>query len=812
MINIMPPFLKNSSVKAFSLFACLVLASFQLMACSSRQDRAQSYYDDAMGYLAKKDFGKARIELRNALQLDGKMLKAWRALAQVDERTKHLQDLVGALRRIVELDSKDVPSRIQLTKLYLLGGALNDALKMANAATDIAPQNASALALKSTVLFRLKDTDGAVKAAQKAIEFEPGNADARVILAATQLIQGHSDGALQTLAKVANARKDDLGVLLMKVNVYNRMGDLQQVEAILRKLIALHPDSPAFRSQLVRFYLAHNRQDDALKELRTAANANPADINTELALVNLLGNLKGSAAARAELVARINAGGHVFPYQIALAKLDFGQGHLADSVTLLQKLISGPNSPTDVLTAKNTLAEMYMQRNDIAAAEPLVSDILRADSRNTNGLRLRALIHLARNQYDDAIADLRSALNGEPRSPTLLGTLALAYERSGSIELADKAFLDATKASRFAPVYGLNYVEFLRRRGLNKQADNVLADLASRNPNSIAVLSALAKVKLAHHDWADAHEIAATIRRLGDKNNTADLINGIAFGGQNNFNDSVAALQKAYAANPRAVQPMAALVSAYIAAHHPKEAESFLQSALKANPDNAEALVLMGTIQLSNNDQKQAANYFREAIQHQPKAIVGYRALANLYAHQSKIDDAIKILKAGLQQQPKSFDLRLALAGLMEAKGQNEFAISEYRSMLKDYPGSMIVANNLASMLADHRTDKASLDEANSLTAMLTSSPVPQFKDTVGWVDYQRADYAAAIPLIEDAVAKLPNSALIRYHLGMAYLATGQDAKALEQFKKARALAPNDASLTTKIDTALKSHSNKNKE
>jgi Tfp pilus assembly protein PilF len=45
---------------------------------------------------------------------------------------------------------------------------------------------------------------------------------------------------------------------------------------------------------------------------------------------------------------------------------------------------------------------------------------------------------------------------------------------------------------------------------------------------------------------------------------------------------------------------------------------------------------------------------------------------------------------------------------------------------------------------------------------------------------------------------------LVRYHLGMGYLATGQDTKASEQFKKARELAPNDAGLNAKITAALK--------
>jgi tetratricopeptide (TPR) repeat protein len=169
------------------------------------------------------------------------------------------------------------------------------------------------------------------------------------------------------------------------------------------------------------------------------------------------------------------------------------------------------------------------------------------------------------------------------------------------------------------------------------------------------------------------------------------------------------------------------------------------------------------------------------------------------------------IVQAGLQQQPKAYALHLNRANLLEAKGEYDTAIAEYESMLKDQPGSMIVANNLASLLADHRADKASLAQASSIAALLKNSDVPQFKDTLAWVSYQQGDYPTAILLLEDAATKLTNNALVQYHLGMSYLAVGQDAKAMERFKKVGELAPNNTELKQKIDAALKSRSDKAK-
>jgi len=804
-------FFNRSSSKVITLLACLGIATLLVAGCSSRAERAQSYYEHGMSYLEKKDFVKARIELRNALQLKADMLPAWQALAQIEEHDSNWQGLAGSLRRVAELDPKNIEARVRLARLMLLGGAADEALKIANAAAEIDPKNAAVLVVKAAVLLRLKDTEGATREAQKALAIDSSNPDASSVLAAAKFMEGDSDGALKTLANVTGAHQDDLGIVFLKINIFDRMGNLPQVESLLHKLVELYPKEPAFRTQLVRFYLAHKRQNDAVNELRAVVAANPDDINTELQLVNLLGTINGPAAARNELLARINAGGQVFPYQIALAKFDFAQGNVADSTKLLQQLIASSKSPEDTLTARTTLAEIYLNKNDVAAAEPQVTEILRADARNTNGLRLRASIHLNRSKIEDAIADLRSALNDQPRSPELLASLAIAYERNGSIELADKAFFDATKASGFAPAVGLNYVAFLRRRSLTTQAETVLTDLASRNQNNIAVLSALAQAKLARQDWVGAHAVADAIKRLGDNGEIADQINAAVFSGQGKFSDSLAILQNTYSANPGAIRPMAELVSVYLRSGQIGQAEAFIRTVLTNNPGNAEALVLLGSIQLAKNAPDQAEKSFKTAIEKKPKDIVGYRALADLYTRQKKNDEALKLIRDGLEQQPQNFALHLSLAGLLEVKGEYEPAIAEYESMLKDQPGSMIVANNLASLLSDRRADKASLERANSLAVLLKNSEVPQFKDTLGWVSYQREDYRAAIPLLESAAAALPNLAVVHYHLGMSYLATGQDEKASEQFKKAHDLAPNDTELNAKIDAALKNRSAKAK-
>jgi cellulose synthase operon protein C len=784
--------------------ALVLLAVVLVAGCSSRAERAQTYYESGKKLLAAHDYTKASIEFRNAVKLKEDLLPAWRALAESEEASRHWEGLVPALRTIISLDPKDDAARLKLARILLAAGATDQSLKLVNDISEPDTNNATLLALKAAIFYKLKDNDTAVRDAQAALKIDPSNLDALTVLAVDRLADNDPKGALNLLSSVPEAQTGELGVQLLKLRVYEQLKDYPHIESLLRALAEQYPQQVMFRKQLARFYISQRRPDDAEKELRAITAANPKDSQAAIDLIRFLYTVKGPAAADNELNARIKAGGDVFPYQLAIAEFDFDQGKPDDSFKLLAQL-GGSDSPTQAITAKILAAELYLRQKNTDAAEKIVDDILAQDSRNVDALKLRASIRLSRGQFDAAITDLREALNDQPQSAELMLMLATAYESSGSIDLADKQFADATKASNYAPSVGLSYVAFLRRRGGLDRAYDLLTELANRSPRSVQILSALAEAKLARQDWAGAEEIADRIKRIdtGNTGDVADQISGAALSGQGKYDASIAAFQNAVSAAPSAAQPMVNLVTALVRAKQPDKAVAFLQSVLKENPNNAEAYVLLGNLNLSSNAADQAEQNFKAAITKQPKNPLGYQALAGLELRQKKFDAALDTIRAGLKEQPDSVALRTTLAGILEQKGDYEAAITEYQNLLKLQPGSLILSNNLASLLADHRTDKASLDQAQSLATALRDSPVLQFKDTLGWVYYRQGDFNNAVPLLEAATAGLPNNALVHYHLGMAYIGVGQSAKASEQLKEALTGSP-ESELEAKINAGLK--------
>jgi cellulose synthase operon protein C len=792
----------TSIMRKCRLQAVFVLLPLVLLSgCGSPEQRSQDYFEKGMALLQKGDDLNARVALTTSLKFNSNRVEAWRALAGIDERTKAFSSLFQDLRRIVELDGKDVEARLRLAKIMVANNGNDAALKLLEGASEQDKSRADFRALRAAALLKTNDPIAAVKEAEKAVQLQPGNLEAVLVLASDQSSRGDVNGALQRLDALPADAKSDPRVSALKVALYSRKGDLPQTEATLKTLVETKPE---YRAQLVQLYIAERKFDEAERELRAVAAANSSDSKAGIDVVRFLASFRSANAAKDELAARIKAGGDVFPYQMALVDLNYLQGNYADAMSLLNSIINTQASPDHVLAAKVKMAEFAISRKEPAVAEPIIAEVLQKDSRNTGALKLRAMIHLQQRQFDSAIADLREALNNQPKSAELLLLMASAYQLSGKPELAERQYSDAAKSSGWAPGVSLQYVSYLQGKGDLSQAEQVLVETISHNPRNVQLLATLAQLRLGRKNWAGALAVADAVRAGGDNAAVADQIKAAALAGQNNLDPNIAALEAAHASAPDAAPPVVSLVAAYMRANTPDKAEGLLRDMLRKNPSSTQFLVLLGQTQAAAGKAAEAQSSFKAAIAQSPKDEGAYSALSNFYLSQKNFAEAGNALQAGLKERLDSQSLRLAWAGLLISKGDNDGAIAAYEAILKDQPNSPLAANNLASLLIDSRSDKASLDRAAALGDTLKSSSVPQFQDTVGWIQYKRGNMTDATRILEDVARQGSNLAVVHYHLGMSYAAAGQAVQAAEQFKTALNIEPDGTDLKEKIRAAMK--------
>ena len=658
------------SVRRLRVSLSVAAFALVLVGCESPEQRAQGYYENGMALLAKGDDFGARIALSTSVKFKSDRVDAWRGLAVADERTKSLPALFGDLRRIVELDPDDIDARVKLARMMVSGGASDAALKVLEAANEGGKPNAALHALKAMILIRTKDVAGAEGEARRSLEIDPSNVDASILMASRKATDGDADGALKLLSSLPTTNpQDKLRITLQKVQVLAQKKDLPQAEALLSALIIENPEAAkALRANLIQLYVSGRDFDNAERELRIAADASVADSKAGMDLVRFLISFKGPKAGRDELIRRIEAGGDVFNYQIALSQIDFAEGHVTEATQQLQNLANNDGNADHKLMAKSKLAEMYVAKKNFPAAEPLIAEILKSDRRNTTGLRLRAAIRIEQKQFDSAISDLREALNEQPKSADLLILMAEAFERSGKNELADRQYADALKASGQNLNVALQYVVFLQRRSDLARAEDILIRVSDQYRGNVQLLTVLSQIRLSRKNWTGALALAEVIRQLGN-NALADQIRASALAGQDKIAESVSALESAHAAAPDAVQPVVSLTSDYLRLGKADKAEALLQEMLKKFPDNAVLLVLMGQTKFAQNKIDDAVKSITAAIAKQPSDPKAYDALANIYISRKNYDAALDVIGRGLRALPGNTRVSAAVGRPSDPEG-----------------------------------------------------------------------------------------------------------------------------------------------
>jgi cellulose synthase operon protein C len=783
------------------LAACSVVA---LTACSTPEERATAHFESGKELLQNGEHIRAILEFRNAVRLNDKLAAAWQGLADAEEKRQNWPAVNESLQRVIELDAKNFDAIFKIGKLQLAAIQLDNALKSANAANELKPNDSDVAALRAAILLRLNDKEGAIQEAERSLSFNPNNPDALSVLAAEAMSRNNSAGAYSFISRGLQADPKNIGLLLFKVKLHEDGNQDKELEETLRTLIKYYPEQREFRQSLMSFLLQIGRTDDVEKELRQYIQTDPTDVAAGLDLVRLVARLRGSEPALAELSQLATQHTSVVQYKLALARMQFSQKQQPAAETTLGEIIDKAESPGNVHSAKLLLSEFRRMQNKQDDADKLVEEVIAEDAKNSDALTIRAAAKLDKNDTAGAITDLREALDQKPDSTQIKLVLARAYERQGAIELAIDQFGQGLKASNYNPDVALQYVDLLKRRGKTDAMELVLTEALNRNPTSLPLISALAEVRLNKGDWKGADQIATTILKYEPNSELGKRIKAGVQLGQNQFDESITTLKDAMGNTADgSAGMMSAMVTAYMRAGKLKEAEDFVSASLAANSKNLEAAIMLGNIKAAQKQPVEAEELFQKAIELNPRQPAAYFAMARMFASEKRTDEAVDVLLKARGLTPPDLGSSLLLASIYESRGQVEDAIKIYEQQLLATPDALVIVNNLASLLADHRPDGESQARAQALARRLESIDLPHFKDTVGWIAFKTGDYRTAATTLQDAVKKLPEVPSVNYHLGMTFAAMRRVEDAKIYLEKASSLLSPGDPLNAAVDAAL---------
>ena len=155
---------------------------------------------------------------------------------------------------------------------------------------------------------------------------------------------------------------------------------------------------------------------------------------------------------------------------------------------------------------------------------------------------------------------------------------------------------------------------------------------------------------------------------------------------------------------------------------------------------------------------------------------------SNILINIKKPHIALEILARGLDTHPHDVGLLYTRAMLAEQQGDFSLAESDLLNIISRDPDNAHALNALGYLMLLH-TDR--LDEASQLIkrAYILKPESPAIIDSMGWALFKRGKIKEALDFLKQAMAKMPDPE-IAAHLGEVYWALGDEAQAIEAWRK----------------------------
>ncbi len=226
--------------------------------------------------------------------------------------------------------------------------------------------------------------------------------------------------------------------------------------------------------------------------------------------------------------------------------------------------------------------------------------------------------------------------------------------------------------------------------------------------------------------------------------------------------------------------PLEGLVRSLLAAGKKDEAISALNLQLSNDQNQLFAKFLLGGIYGRQGDQAKAEQYLEDVLREKPDSVVAWSSLAGVY--QGPRTRASRCYQRALKANPGNVELTMLLATEYE---QAEPAMTMPCSSTKPGEGPADLRTGpqqpggAAAGPPDGQGEPRPGARAGQGTRASTENPA--MLDTLGWAHYRTGQYAEAVSVLERVVAKPAQFPIFRYHLGMAYLATGNPVGAKQE-------------------------------
>ncbi|MCP4985356.1 MAG: PEP-CTERM system TPR-repeat protein PrsT [Colwellia sp.] len=677
--------------------------------------------------------------------------------------------------------------------------------------------------LKSKILHRLGDRQGALVAIDEALKIDENHLSARLTKAMLHLELKEYQQALPhvdyILSEIPNEPRASYLKAIINVSLPNDKerdtSGKNKLTEVIATLAAVPPEvmknTPDyyFLAGLTNFQFGN--LNDAHRYLSYYLNYVEFDIDT----VRMLANIElqqGELESARHLLTKTNVARPGNPDILTLLGLTYLQ--LEDSAKAqfyFEKVVdSYPNSTISI----SNLARSKMQSGDYQAAIETLSAI---KDNEINGTQIKLLLidsYQNTQEYSAAIKIAKALTKEFPQNSFFQQRLGMLYGLDGQLESARKSFEKALQLSDSNIIAMVHLARMDNIAGDYDQALIFLQKQLTKFDNNILLMTEISDSYLLKKDIDSALTWIQKSYAQDPNNFYVVLKLSRILTKQKKLDQAVDLLDEYIGHNKKDAQALFAIAKLYQQQNKHQQAVLALRDYVDKSRHKAKALISLAKAQLIAKDNAGAIKSYKKAIIADDRYLPAYIGLVNIVIRNkdkafalsliSSIADITKsssltaVLKGDLylaladskqaikfyKQALKESDQKQAILGLYRSyklESQQSSAIKPLQKWLQKYPDDMLVAIALADSYKGAKKLKESADYYNELITKY--GPLPILLNNAASVEFALGNSEKAKQYAEQAYGYLPENVAIIDTLAWIKSRLGEYQQAIALFR-----------------------------
>ncbi len=606
---------------------------------------------------------------------------------------------------------------------------------------------------------------------------------------------------------------DSIETWLFLGGVYFELGNLEQAEKNLNKVIVKNPDNYHARKILTKVLVKANKLEQAKLVIKPVIEKLPEDPSVVLIYGKILMGL-----------GEINDAVPILQKAFMLQWDLDGQSNFIGAVSEQATLESIIGEYPENIQTQILLILAYIRVEKLSEASDEAAKFANALPESALPHTLNGMVFVKNNKYEEAERSFLIALQNRIADPLATLHLGKMLVKQNKVQEAEKVFLNCLEKFSNHPLILPQIANLAAKSGRLDSAMGYLQTWVKIYPESLEARLALANFFIQSRDPFSALEVLRKPPQLNLDNVFALKFLGDIYLAMNAPASAVSAYGKMIGAQPNSPIAYYLLAKVYERVGDSRRAKLNIKKALRENPNhipsklslahiyitegeikkagkliadigkvgnNADKLVLLGRYKFATGDSEAAISYYEQAlsISKSPKAAV---QLAKAYYTIKEAGKGIDVLQKWLENNPRDIAVRYILADSLLQSGMVEKAKIEFKNILQDAPNHILALNNLAFISIE---DDFQLALEYAQKAYLLAQNQPEIIDTYGVILLKAGKVKEALDKLVVAHRKRKGDQEIALHYAQALIANGDEITARDVLKD----SINGKSFNTKI-------------